>query len=53
MVALSNTKAEYMTISHAMHIVLYLRMLQKEMGIDPNESGALLLEDNQLSIKLA
>ena len=52
-VALSSTEAEYMAICHAMQEGLYLRMLQMEMGINPGESGTLLLVDNQSSIKLA
>ena len=53
MVTLSNTEAENMAICHAMQEGLYLTMLQHEMGVNPGESGTLLLVDNQSSIKLA
>ena len=52
-VALSSTEAEYMAICHAMQEGLYLRMLQQEMGANPESGGTLLLVDNQSSIKLA
>ena len=52
-VALSSTEAEYMAICHAMQEGLYLRMLQQEMGANPENGGTLLLVDNQSSIKLA
>ena len=42
-----------MAICHAMQEGLYLRMLQTEMGVNPGESGTLLLVDNQSAIKLA
>ena len=52
-VALSSTEAEYMAMGHAVQEGLYLQMLQLEMGIKPEEGGALLLLDNQSAIKLA
>ena len=52
-VALSNTEIEYMAISHALQVELYLRMLQKETRINPKEGGTLLLVDNLSSIKLS
>ena len=42
-----------MAICHAMQEGLYLRMLQQEMGANPEKGGTLLLIDNQLSIKMA
>ena len=42
-----------MAIGHAMQEGLYLRMLQEEMGVKPEEGGTLILVDNQSSIKLA
>ena len=41
MVALSSTAAEYMVICHAMQKGLYLRMLQSEMGVNPQKGGTL------------
>ena len=52
-VALSSTESEYMAIGHAIQEGLNLKMLQKEMGIDEEEDGTLLLVDNQSAIKLA
>ena len=52
-VALSSTEAEYMAISFALQEGLYLRMLQEEMGVYSEESGTVLLVDNQSSIELA
>ena len=42
-----------LAISHAMQEELYMRMLQMEMGFDPEEGGTPLSVDNQSSIKLA
>ena len=42
-----------MAISHVIQESLYLRMLQKEMGIDVEEGGIMLLVGSQSSIKLA
>ena len=52
-VALSNTEAEYMAISHALQEGLYLRMLRVEIGVEPDMCGTLLLFDNQSAIKLS
>ena len=52
-VALCSTEAEYMAISHALQEGLYLRMLQVEMGVEPDMGGTLLLLDNQSAFKLA
>lgn len=52
-VILSSTEAECVAISHAIQERLYLRMLQKEMEVDPEEGGTVLLVANQSSIELA
>ena len=40
-----STEVKYMAICHAMQKGLYMRMLQMEMGVNPGESGTLLLVD--------
>ena len=52
-VALSTTEGEYMAISHALQEGLYLRMLEVEMGVEPDMGGTMLLLDNHSPIKLA
>ena len=52
-VALSSTEVEFMAISHAMQVEMYLRMLQREMRINSKEGGTLMLVDNLSNIKLA
>ena len=51
-VALSGTEAKYMAMTSAMQEGLYLQMMQRELGIEPEEGGTLLLLDNQSAIKL-
>ena len=51
--ALSSTETEYMAMTSAVQEGLYLQMMQRELGIEPEEGGTLLLLDNQSAIKLA
>ena len=50
-VALSSTEAEYMAICHAMQEGLYLRMLQQEMGVNPEEGGTLSIINHRSSLR--
>ena len=52
-VALSSTEAEYMAMTSVVQEGMYLQMMQRELGIEPEEGGTLLLLDNQSAIKLA
>lgn len=52
-VALSNTEAEYMALTHAAQEALYLQQLQMELGIDHEGLGVLLMCDNQSCMKMA
>ena len=47
MLALSSTEAEYMAMTSAVQEGLHLQMMQRELGIEREEGGTLLLLDNQ------
>ena len=52
-VALSNTEAEYMALTHAAQETMYLSYLQTDLGINGDGEDVLLLCDNHSSMKIA
>ena len=52
-VAVSNTEAEYMALTHSTREALYLAYLQAELGIEGAGEGVVLLCDNQSSMKIS